>query len=135
MIIYHYQKNSFARGHRRGAVRYFDGAHLSKKSPPGAGGVLPFILLKLASIGISTTAMRPDAIEAIQKPVEMGGCAFWPCILAQSPLPIKMVVALHGRHRNRVVKFLNRVVKAGLEALTNDDDSLRSRESGVHFET
>ena len=28
------QKRSFARGHRDGAVRYFDGAHLSKKSPP-----------------------------------------------------------------------------------------------------
>lgn len=64
-------------------------------------------------MGISTTGMQLDAMEAIQKPVEMGGCALWPCLLAQSPLPVQMVVGIHGihgRHRNRVVSFLNRVV-------------------------
>jgi hypothetical protein len=38
-IIYQYQKRSFARGHRDGAVRYLGGAHLFKRSRPWRRGV------------------------------------------------------------------------------------------------
>lgn len=31
MIIYQYQNEPFARGHRDGAVQYFEGVHLSKE--------------------------------------------------------------------------------------------------------
>ena len=71
-IIYQYQKRSLARGHRDGAVRYFEGAHLSKKSPPD-GGWCPSLLAHLPTGRLRTPRGRgqrrpspPSALEAIK---------------------------------------------------------------------
>lgn len=86
LIIYQYQKESFARGHHFGSSAInFDGAHRKKKSPPGTGVRLPLFV----EVDISTSITHLHVIEAIQKFMECGGCAFGPCILAQSPTAVK----------------------------------------------
>jgi hypothetical protein len=69
-----------------------------------------FFLYSLGStlIGISTFSMQPDAIEAIQKLTEWGGCAFGPCILGPTFPGFPDGGGTNDRHRNREEKFFSK---------------------------
>ncbi len=82
MIIYHNTRRLFARGHRGGAVRDIEGAHLSKKSPPVLGRELLYpcrnAVLPPPFTWQAQRAMHSDDIEAIQNSKKVdaeGGCA------------------------------------------------------------
>src|SRR5258707_388602 len=90
-IIYQYQKRSFARGHRDGAVQYFGGAHSFKEVASGRRVVSFFIRLEQVTSGPTNRSAHdapspattlPSAIEAIKRLVEHRGGAWRPWILA-----------------------------------------------------
>ena len=120
-------KRSCARGHQDGAVRYFEGVHLSKKSPPEEGGVLLYSF-RPSPTPSSTNSSAHDAAEGSDDPLRAGKAM--KILVDRVAVPGSRAVSCFSTHRDRQVQRFRRgefargrVVAARSLALANGSDA------------